>query len=151
MLRTPDGQLPVDLDLALQNALDSRAKTLFGRRPAGLINEREIDGVRHIAEEFKDVDHCPIIERDVALIALARRIELGPASRGIPGAKDMIKTFLERVLVVLIPGGAVQPCEESQLAKSRSVVECPLEQAPVTGVGPSGGVNVLRPAPLIIW
>jgi hypothetical protein len=73
----------------------------------------------------------------------------GPASRGIPGSKDMIKTFLERVLVVLILGGAVRAREESQLANSRSVVECPLEQAPVTSVELSGGVKVLRPAPLI--
>jgi len=86
MLRTPDGQRTVDLDLAFQNALDAGDKALCGSRAAGLIDEREIACEGHIVEELKDVDHCPIIECDVSLIALARRIELWPASREIAGS-----------------------------------------------------------------
>ena len=83
------------------------------------------------------------------MIAFAGRIELRPAPRGVPGSKDMIETFLERVANVRITGGPVGARQQPQLTKGRSVVECPLKQAPVAGVRARGGVDVLGPTPLI--
>src|SRR4051794_15451397 len=92
MLGTPDGLLPVDDDLALEQAGNARIKRPRRRGTSRLTHEREVIRSGHLAEEIHEVDHRVVVERDVFRVAL-RRERLRPTAVRILRGEDVIDSL----------------------------------------------------------
>src|SRR5207302_1059947 len=105
VLGAPGSQFAVALHLAFENALDAALETFLPGFAARAIDEVIACRGGGFAQEFHQSNHRVIIESDVAMILVARRIELRPAAGGILGFKNMIEAFEKCLFLLRFFGG----------------------------------------------
>ena len=128
MLRTPRRELPVDLDLAGQNALDAPLESAPGRRAAIGVDESKVVRAGDISQELEDVDHRPVVEGDVPVVTWgAGRVVLGKPAVRILSSQSQVEPFEEGIAIAQARRSPETRGQEPKLAEGRTVVESPCD------------------------
>ena len=146
MLRAPDGGLPVDDDLALQDAGDAAVEGLAAGFPDLGVDEAVACVSADFADEFQDAHHGAVIEGDAVVVALAEREELRPAAVRVLRLEHVGEAAVEGAAVGLGLRRVDHARHEAEFVDGALVVERRLELGPVARVRLAHRVGVLRPA-----
>ncbi len=149
VLGAPDGGFTIDDDLAAEDALDALIEGATGL-VALLVGEELVLRVRlrigDFAQEFEESDHGAVVEGNVSVVFVTRRVELRPAAIAVLAAVDVVEPADKGFFVGARGLGPVEAGEESEFIGGGTVVEGGVDFFGIASVGFAGGVDVFGPS-----
>ena len=125
MLGTPDRLFALLLDLHGQHTLDALRQRGFGWYPLDVAEHRiSRFAIRDGLEQFQNVRHGIVIERDVIVITAFQRINLRPAAVGELRGADEMQSLDDCRPTILAFRRQPNAREQTDLFRGRAVVEC---------------------------
>jgi hypothetical protein len=150
VLLAPDSAFAIDNNLRGEDALNPARHTLFGFFASGGRDEGELIATRGSGlQQFHDLDHRVVVERDAVVIAACERPYLRPPAVGILRGEEVVNAFEEAGAVgvaVVAWGLGLDFGEKVQFGVGGVVVDRPdvapvrvADSAEVIGSGQAGG------------
>lgn len=124
VLGAPDCGFAVEFDLGIDQTADACLQVVVG--PLAEIPVHEVEGFPargYIGEQFEDVDHGIVVERDVVVISALEWPDLWSTAVREPGSMQMVQAAVDGPERLEATGSVVVAGEKADFAGGRPVVQ----------------------------